>query len=117
MLDIEIIEQIIEELENGDTTFFNCNNLASLYIVRENLRQSKLDKELFDIIPTYRKYCETKKKYQFHEVTESAVDLDLQKVCNEIYEFIKELYSSTESKTEREIIDDLITKLYVNPRG
>lgn len=114
MLDLDVIDQTIEELENADTTFLNCNNLASLYIVRDKLNQTKLDKELFDIIPSYKQFCLTKKKYQLKEVAETAVINDLARVCKEVYEFIDELYSTTESKDERIIITEMINRLYTN---
>ena len=36
MLNIAEIENTIQELENGNTTFDSCIKLASLYIVREH---------------------------------------------------------------------------------
>lgn len=113
MLDLDIIDQTIEELKEGDTTFFNCQNLAALYIVRDKLGGTKLDKELRDVIPTYKKYCEIKKKYQFHELPEDAVTNAIQNVCIEIKEFIDLLYSSSDTQAERNQIIELIKNLYL----
>ena len=39
MLDLDLINNTITELENGDTTFVSCERLASLYIVRDKMTQ------------------------------------------------------------------------------
>lgn len=117
MLDLEVIDQTIEELENSDTTFFNCQNLASLYIVRDKLGATKLDKELRDIIPTYRSYCEIKKKYQLNELGEEAVINGINNVTKEIKEFIDTLYSNTDLQLERDVINNMIKNLYIEERG
>ena len=116
MLDLEVIDQTIEELENSDTTFFNCQNLASLYIVRDKLGGTKLDKELRDILPTYRSYCEIKKKYQMKELPEEAVINAMTNVSKEVKEFIDTLYSGTDLEMERNIINDMIKNLYIEER-
>lgn len=116
MLDIDIIDNTIKELEDSETTFFNCQNLAALYIVRDKLGQTKLDKELFDIIPTYKKYCADKKKYQLQEVSEKMVIEDLRKVCKEIKEFVNTLYSHSDIESERNEIQFLINGLYEQKR-
>lgn len=117
MMDINIINQTIGELEDADTTFFNCQNLASLYIVRDRLNQEKLDKELYDIIPTYKKYCEVKKKFQMNEVSENIVIDQLQRVCKETKEFINTLYCHSDTELERNVIKQLIEDLYTKQRG
>ena len=40
MLDLDLINNTITELENGDTTFVSCERLASLYIVRDKMLQT-----------------------------------------------------------------------------
>lgn len=113
MLDLSTIEQTIEELEDADTTFFNCSNLASLYIVRDHLKQTRLDKELFDIIPAYKRYCKVKKNYQLKEISEDVVNREMQNVCTELNEFIHALYCNTESDLERQLIKETIHQLYI----
>ena len=118
MLDMEQISNTIEELENGATTFENCLKLASLYIVQEKYknpenRDGKDDmdhiseevvKELNDILPQYTKYCEIKKNYQLGQLPEEPVLTSLNKVCQELQEFVQILYSSTDMSQERTII-------------
>ena len=118
MLDIDIINETIKELEHRDTDFFNCNNLASLYIVRDHYKpeysneaSKSVTSELSDILPEYTKYKEIKRKYQLKEMTESSVILAMQNVCSEIKQFIQTLYSSTDMKEEREQIHNMLVKL------
>ena len=90
MLDFEEINNTIEELENGATTFDNCMKLASLYTVREygNCTSDETSKELHDILPMYSMYCTIKRKYQMRELSQDAVIRSVQDVCQEIKEFI-----------------------------
>ena len=117
MLNLQEINETIEQLENGATTFDTCSKLASLYIVRDNLTKTqepvynKVETELNDILPQYRMYCEVKRKYQLKELTDQAVYLAMQDVCTEIREFIQTLYSSTDTPQEREMIRNLINQL------
>lgn len=117
-MDIVEINNTIEELERGDTTFANCQKLSCLYIVREHLQNStheavntQVAKELNDILPQYKRYCEVKRRYQMHELTIEAVLQSMQIVCNEIDEFMRTLYSSTDTAEEREYIRVEIAKL------
>lgn len=112
MIDIDIIEQTIDELEHGDTTFFNCQNLASLYIVREHLKRTNLDKELYDVIPAYKKYCSVKKSYQVNEMPEEAIVQSISTVCKELKDFIIKLYNNTDSEAERICIINTLSELY-----
>lgn len=118
MLDLQEIENTIEALENGVTTFDNCLKLASLYIVRQNINTQVADannkviqQELDDILPQYRKYVEVKQRYQVGELTEIAVQKAIQSVCTEISEFIQVLYSSTDMQFERDAIKDMVSTL------
>ena len=118
MLNIEEINNTIEELENGNTTFDNCLKLASLYIVRQNIKNANLtpnfneiSHEYADILPQYHRYVEIKRKYQLGELTERAVENSIGGVCKEIYEFIHTLYSCTDMPVERDSIKDMISKL------
>ena len=118
MLNLDEINNTIEELENGTTTFDTCIKLASLYTVQEHLQESEqlkvqeVEQELNDILPQYRLYCEAKRKYQMHESSESAIQYAMENMCKEINEFIHILYNSTETVQERESIKRLITDLY-----
>lgn len=116
MLDIELIDSTIHELEEEETNFANCQKLASLYTVKkfyeeEHPTQQKVEVELNDILPQYRKYCEVKRHYQLKEATDQQVLDSLKEVCKEIREFFHTLYSSTDMQEEREQLDMLIKSL------
>ena len=113
MLNITEINNTITELENGDTTFANCQRLASLYIVRDTFSNSTnaVEHELSDILPQYKKYCAVKRKYQLNELTVDAVINSIDGVCKEIQEFIETLYGSTDTPKERERIQQMIQNL------
>lgn len=117
MLNIEEINNTIEQLENGSTTFDSCQKLASLYIVRncyldslskvvsdKNTNDLDVIKEYSDILPEYSRYCSIKRKYQLNELGKDVVLESLKCVCKEINEFIHTLYNSTDFSEERDII-------------
>lgn len=122
MLNITEITNTIAELENGDTTFANCQKLASLYIVRDNFNKEdmqevpqqqvvEVEHELSDILPQYQKYCEIKRKYQMNEVTKNAVINSIDNVCREIAEFLQTLYGSTDMQEERDAIKTMLAEI------
>ena len=120
-MNLQEINELIEELESVDTTSINCVNLASLYIIRDNLKQGYLklaepqsaivEKELSDILPQYKEYVDIKTKYQLGEVGEAIVIKRLRGVCKELEEFIRILYSSTDLPEERKWIENTIKNL------
>ena len=117
MIDLNVIEDTIEDLEQEPLTLDFCEKLATLYICRDNAK-SRLNRarersdealsELHDILPSYSKYVETKKRYQQYEVVEQMVIIAMQNLCDEITEFISELYHNTETSAERTIIVNMI---------
>lgn len=117
MIDLGMIEDTIEDLEQEPLTLDLCEKLATLYICRDNAK-SRLNRkiersdealsELNDIIPSYNKYVETKKRYQKYEVVEQMVIIAMQNLCDEITDFISELYHNTETEAERAIIIKMI---------
>lgn len=121
-MNIQAIEEAIKELEMDDTTVKNVQELATLYIVKEKLQDPAttvvtpcstiVEEELKDILPQYRYYIDTKRKFQLNQVTENAVIADIKDLCREIGEFIHTLYSCTDIKKERILIESLITDLY-----
>ena len=116
-MNIELINETISELENGDTTLTTCSNLASLYIVRDRLKSNEAKdtviKEYSDILPSYTKYKEVKRNYTLGNGTEEAVNLALQAVSQEITEFINTLYSSTQTPSERLILQNMIRSIHI----
>ena len=112
---MSVINNLIDDLENGDTSLSNIRNLSALYTVKSHLLgSSKFDKtakELNDILPSYLQYIETKRRYQLKEITETNVLLQLGNVCQEIKEFIQTLYSGTDTPEERKILKDMIKEI------
>lgn len=117
MLDLEMIDNTIEELEQGDTNFATCQKLASLYTVKQFYgKQSEptqeVEAELSDILPQYRIYCRIKRNYQLGEASETRVLNSLKGVCKEIEEFFQILYRSTDMPEERSQLKTLVQKLF-----
>ena len=113
-MDIIAIKEAIEELENGDTSPDNVSELASLYIVYENLKtalKTMVEREYDDILPAYKQYCTTKRRYQLGEITEGAVIKDLKLVCTEIREFVSTIYKNTDMNRERNILTETLETL------
>lgn len=116
-MDIQIIRDAIEELENEDVTYDNIDELASLYIVYNNLQRSgysmitSVESEAQDILPYYIKYQDIKRRYQTNQTTEGEVIQGIKKVCKELSEFIDVLYSGTDMNKERLCIKDMIKQL------
>lgn len=121
MLDLQEIKNTIIELENSDTNFANCQKLASLYIVRDNLQKPEIrqdnsvedgvEKELSDILPQYQMYVAVKRKYQLGELPRESVLLAMNDVCREVHEFIKTLYQGTDMQEERDKLELMIRDL------
>lgn len=109
-MNLREIEDTIEELENGDTTYDNCIKLSALYSVRDNLK-SDTRKELDDVLPLFKMYVAVKTKYQLGELPQASLSLAMHDLCKEVREFIETLYKNTELKEERETIKDMLTKL------
>ena len=117
-MNIQEIENTITELETSDTTFSNCQKLASLYIVRHYYKgepQSKMNstvvKEFNDILPMYSEYCNIKRRYQLKELTSDAVIVAIKNVSREIKEFIKTLYANVDTPEEKEELTNMIAQL------
>lgn len=110
MIDLIEIENTIEELENGKTTFDTCMKLSSLYIIRDKFIKDDVVKEYNDILPEYYSYRNLKKKFQLGEVNRQCVLTSLSNLCDEINEFISTLYSSIDIVEEQEILNNKLTK-------
>lgn len=109
------IQDTIDTLLNSETTQNNVSELASLIIVNEYLNKqnlSRIQRELDDILPAYKKYVEVKRLYQLNEIDESAVVHMMKLTVQEIQEFIEALYSGTDMGKERREICHIISSLY-----
>ena len=109
-MDMQEIENTIEELENGPTTYDSCIKLSALYSVRDNLN-SDTAKELDDILPQFRMYVAVKRKYQLGELHDEDLSFAMRSMCRDIEEFIETLYNNTELQDERETIKKMIENL------
>lgn len=111
-MDINIINDMIDDLEKAEPSLSNVRNLSALYNVRANLlgttRFDKTTKELSDILPSYLQYIDIKRKYQLHEVNDEALYLNMKELCREIQEFIRALYSGSDTQKERDMLRQLI---------
>lgn len=112
-MDMYMIDDTIEELEQSDTNFANCDKLAMLYIIKDHYKKyppvlrglyDEVEEELNDIAPQYKKYCELKRKYQLNEISKEPVIQSMNLVCKEIEDFIRILYCNTDMKEERDLI-------------
>lgn len=116
-MDIQIIEEAIQSLEYEDVTYDNVAELASLYIVYNNLKRplnsmtGPVESELQDILPSYKVYCESKRRYQLGKTNEGEVIKNLKLLGTEITEFIEALYSGTDMKKERVYIVGILTQI------
>lgn len=115
MINISTINDLIDELENGDTSLSNIRNLSALYNVKAHLLGTQTydstTKELKDILPSYLQYIEIKRKYQLHEISEDAVYINMKELCKEIKEFIQALYSGTDTPKEREMLKHMLKEV------
>jgi len=120
-MNIQDVKETIITLENSENSLSNARNLAALYIIEEHMQSrlqtksersnDKIVKEFQDILPSYFIYKETKRKYQMGENVKDKVIVDLRSLCQEIYEFVSTLYSSTDSQEERNEISTLAKKI------
>ena len=114
-MDISTINDLIDELEKAEMSLSNIRNLSALYIVRneklDKTNQDAVTNELNDILPSYLKYIEIKRKYQMEEIGKEAVTSYLKSVCNEIKEFIKALYAGSDMPEERKLIKEMIREI------
>lgn len=104
----DIVNEMIGELESADTTFQNCNDLAALYKVRDELGANKVEGEISDILPAYRLYIQVKTNYQRGKVGKDKVIDSINLVCKEVYDLIKTLYSCSDMPLERIKIQNMV---------
>ena len=125
MINLQDINETIHDLEQQPTNFTVCEKLAILYTVRNNIIKSESEpkvehtleinpvvSEYMDILPSYERYCEDKRKFQLGELTQDKIINDMKDVCKEIQEFITTLYSNTDTIDERELISNMINNLH-----
>lgn len=115
------IHKCIDRLLNADTTYSNCQKLASLIVISDyitrNINSSTKDdfrdagRELSDILPSHENYCETKTNFQLKKTGKEPVIEALICVCNEVQDYIHSLYSCTSMPEERVVLENFIDNL------
>lgn len=112
-MDIKVLDELIEEVKESDTTYANARDLSALCSARNILATpATIEKEIDDILPAYRQYVDIKTKYQLNQIDKESVVYSLSLVCREIQELIQILYSSTDMPLERIEIQNIIRLLY-----
>ena len=109
-MQIESINNAIAELDTAETTVKNVEELACLYIIRNNLQNAnKHANSASDrvFLPYYNVYVEDKRKYQRHEITDDIIKEDIRYACLEIIDFLTVLYNCTDSEYERKEIKNM----------
>jgi len=112
------VEDAIYDLEQAPYTYDNAAELASLYIIQAHMSKegitgttAVIQEEVEDILPAYRQYCQVKRQYQCHEVTEQAVVEALRIVGEEIRDLFNLIYSGTDMGKERKILHNIVETL------
>lgn len=120
---MELVEvnSMIRELERSDSSLSTARNLAALYVIQGQL-QGRLDDipsksndvvltELYEVIPSYKRYVIAKRRQQLNEISDEAVLNTLTRLGKEIKDFIRTLYTSTSSEAERKVLHKIVTDL------
>lgn len=101
------VNEAIKELQESSLTLSNARNLSALINVRDYLQNStqrkpdSLERELNDILPQYREYCNIKRGYQLGKLSDTDLIVAMRHVCKEIKDFLLLLYENTEIAQER----------------
>ena len=120
MLDMELIEDSIAELEQDATSYENCIRLASLYICREinkngNMRTVDTSNDSIReedcLFTSYNKYVDTKRRYQEYEIVDRLLICAMSNLCDDLLDFIEQLYHNTETEAERALIVEMVNKM------
>ena len=112
-MDIQIIQDNIDVLENSETSLENIQELALLYTVRNNFSGDKVESELSDILPDYKKYLDAKRKFQMKETDDTPMVDYMKLLCKEIQDFVLLLYNNTHTRKERHYIEETLSYLYM----
>ena len=117
MLNLVEIQNTIKELENSETTFANCQKLASLYIVQrfyspqDTEQIEEVSTEIDDILPAYQQYCEVKRQFQLQRLPDTSVIQAMKNVCAELRDLVMVIYSNSDMENERQQLKNLLIDL------
>lgn len=104
MMDIKIIEETIEELENGKTNFDSCQKLASLYILKDHMDSGTTS----SFSDEYRKY---KDQYARGEIVGNDMINHLKEVCAKEKDEIIKTYSMADTEVEKLEFKNMLDEL------
>lgn len=63
-------------------------------------------------LPGYDTYVKTKKQYQQQLIAEDAVIRNMEVLCDELRQLVCTLYSSTDMRKERKLLEECVCSLY-----
>ena len=88
MISLKEIEKTITELENGETSFSNCEKLANLYIVYDHLNKTKtFTEEPKEYNTEFFKLVKGKNVHDVYEVIDELMET-LSVVNNRVYQSV-----------------------------
>lgn len=100
MVNIEVIEDTIEELENGELSLEDCRYLASLYVIKKELiahpDTNRFNEEWQTMISNY---------------IMSRDLLDLNKLLSSISDTLSELFHTSHSIEERREFEEFVGRI------
>lgn len=67
--------------------------------------------ELYEVIPSYKQYVIAKRRRQLNEISGELVLDTLSRLGKELRDFVKSLYTATDSENERIMLAKIITDL------
>ncbi len=65
-----------------------------------------------EIMPCYKTYCDTKKKYRRYEVTEQPLEMATNDLCCDMKKFILSLMSNADTTEEKNKVKEMIVQLH-----
>ena len=113
-MNLKEVNDAINELLNGPLTLSNARNLSALIVVQSYLQNAiqsesdSLERELNDILPRYKEYCEIKRDYQVGKIPKDDIIISMRRVCKEVNEFLLSLYENTETAEERTMLKTML---------
>lgn len=115
-MNINAINAAIEDLEASETAVNTVQELAALYIVKDYMENPekganlRVEREINDILPAYKKYCVIKRRFQVGEVQIEAINTAMKVLCKELGDLLCALYSGTNSDEERTAMITMLSK-------
>lgn len=113
----------IREMKTHEPTPQNIRDVAllELWLVSKEkegnlpteIKTSQIAKETKDILPAYFTYIETKRKFQTKDTTKEKMLDSFKTLSDELKDLFRLIYRNTDTPEEREILNELISKINV----